>query len=366
MLKSDYIVGGVVQFSHFSVKKFLMSDRLAMSTNSNSRYHIAFEDANTLFASTSLSVLLRDSINKNRAAPAPLVQYAAEHWVAHAQVGSVASRIRDGMQCLFDPHKPYFSAWTMQYNVYPFHWAPLTDTKIQREAKPLYYAAFCGFHDLVEPLASKYPQYTNAIYGKAGTALHSASHAGHVQVVRALLKCGAEVGARGVKNKSPLMLASLEGHLDIVQCLLDHGADANLKGDYLYTPLGHATENCHLETVQTLLAHGSDVNFKNNDGHTPLYQALWDGDSKPDFPRLVRLLLEHGTNPNARDNERRISLHLVSSSYLQLPLKLEVARILLSRGADVYAEDSEGRTPAQFALARGQAELAHLSEFCSK
>ena len=174
------IVGGVVQFSHFSVKEFLMSDRLAVSTNSNSRYHIAFEDANTLLASTSLSVLLCDSINKNRAAPAPLVQYAAEHWVAHAQVGSVASRIRDGMQCLFDPHKPYFSAWTMQYNVYPFHWAPLTDTKIQREAKPLYYAAFCGFHDLVEHLASKYPQYTNAIHGKAGTVLHSASHAGHV------------------------------------------------------------------------------------------------------------------------------------------------------------------------------------------
>ena len=52
---------------------------------------------------------------------------------------------------------------------------------------------------------------------------------------------------------------------------------------------------------------------------------------------------------------------------LELPLRLEVARILLSHGADVDAEDEEGMTPAQVALARGQAELAQLfSEYCSK
>ena len=183
---------------------------------------------------------------------------------------------------------------------------------MQLEAAPLYYAAFCGFHELVEHLASKYPQYTNAICGNAGTALHSASYAGHVQVVRTLLKCGAEVDARGVWNQSPLILASFKGHLDIVQCLLDHGADVNLQGDHYNTALSHATVIGHLEIVRTLLAHSADVNFRDNNGWTPLYGAFWYGLSKGDCPRLVRLLLEHGANPNARDNKGRTSLHLVS------------------------------------------------------
>ncbi|KAH9175533.1 hypothetical protein EDB89DRAFT_1882677, partial [Lactarius sanguifluus] len=47
----------VVQFSHFSVKEFLMSDRLSTPTKDLSRFHIVPEDANTLIAKACLSVL---------------------------------------------------------------------------------------------------------------------------------------------------------------------------------------------------------------------------------------------------------------------------------------------------------------------
>jgi hypothetical protein len=115
---------GVVQFSHFSVKEFLMSDRLAMSTNAISRYHIVSEDANTLFAKACLSVLLRDPVDESDATIDPLALYAASNWVAHAQVGRVVSRVRDGIQRLFDPDKPYFSAWVKLNDIYHHHWSP--------------------------------------------------------------------------------------------------------------------------------------------------------------------------------------------------------------------------------------------------
>jgi ankyrin repeat protein len=358
---------GVVQFSHFSVKEFLMSDRLAMSTNPISRYHIVFEDANTVLTKACLGVLLRDPIDENDSTTDPLAVYAASNWVTHAQVGDVASRVLEGMQCLFDPDKSYFSAWVKLSDIYHHRWAPPIETKIQQEAAPLYYAAYCGFHELIEHLASKYPQYTNAISGNAGTALHSASYTGHVRVVRSLLKCGAEVDSRGVWNQSPLIIASSEGHLNIVQCLTDHGADVNLQDDHSNTPLRYAAVLGNLEMVRTLLAHGADVNFQDDDGWTPLYGAFWYAHAKGNCPRLVRLLLEHGADPNARDNKRRMSLHLISSSRLELSLKLEVARILLSHGADVDAEEEEGMTPAQVASARGEAELVQLfSENCFK
>ncbi|KAF8273045.1 ankyrin repeat-containing domain protein [Lactarius quietus] len=295
----------VVQFSHFSVKEFLLSDRLAKSTKDTSRYHIAFENANTLIARACLGVLLRDPVNDNDAATGPLARYAAEHWVSHAKVENVASRIRNGMESLFDPDQPYFSAWVKLYDVNNQGGSPGLEDKIQPGAAPLYYAAFIGFPEIVEHVALKYPQYTNAISGQAGTALHSASDAGHVEVVRSLIKCGANVDARGVRDMSSLHLASFKGHFDVVQCLLDHGADANFQEDYHKTPLLFAAAYGHLEIVRVLLEHNVDANFQDSEGRTPLHRILWWGDSEGDYPQIVRLLLQHGANPNARDNERR-------------------------------------------------------------
>ncbi|KAF8261137.1 hypothetical protein EI94DRAFT_1705763 [Lactarius quietus] len=85
IVTSDYDYP-VVQFSHFSVKEFLMSDRL--STKDISRYHIILEDANTLLASACLGVLLQGPVDENGAATAPLARYATENWVSHAQRGA--------------------------------------------------------------------------------------------------------------------------------------------------------------------------------------------------------------------------------------------------------------------------------------
>ena len=356
--------GSVVQFSHFSVKEFLMSDRLSTLSNDISQYHIVLEDANTLIASACLSVLLPDPIDKSGVATAPLAYYAAEHWVSHAQVENVASRIRNGMEYLFDADRPYFSAWLNLYNIDNRGWPK--DLEVQQGASPLYYAALCGFHEIVEDILLKSPTYANAICGSAGTALHAASDIGHVRVVRSLLKCGVDVNARGYWGLSPLQLASVKGHLNVVLCLLDRGAAVIFQDVYQRTPLVHAIVGGNHEIVRTLLERNADVNSRDKHGFTVMHWFFrWDN-SKGDFPEIARLLLKHGANPNARDNNRRTPLHLVSSWSL-VSFRLEVARLLLAHGADVGAEDVEGKTPLQCALASDQTELARLfSEYCSK
>ena len=370
----------IVQFSHFSVKEFLMSDRVTTLSKDISRYHIVLEDANTLIAKACLGILLRDPVDENGAAPGPLTEYAARYWVTHARVKDVTSRIRDGMECLFDPDRPYLSAWVELYEVNLVKWGSDPQFEIQPEAAPLYYAALCGFPEMVEQLSLKYPQYVNAIGGNAGTALHSASYHGHVEVVRSLLKCGVNVDARGRWSLSPLQFALTDAHLNVVRCLLDHGADSNFHADDHVTPLHQAAEEGNLEIVRVLLEHNADVSSQNKDGQTPMHSLFVYGDDpKGDYPQIVPFLLEHGANPNARDNKRRTPLHLVSSSEeeeeeeefsseLAVPSwRLEVARILLMHGADVEAEDEKGRTPMQVALAKGRAELVQLlSEYSSK
>ena len=359
----------VVQFSHFSVKEFLLSDRLATSAKDISRYHIALEDANTLIAKACLGFLLRDPGDESDTATVPLAGYAAVHWVAHARVENVASRIRDGMVSLFDPGRPYFSAWVKLYDVDNTEWVSGLESKVQPAAAPLFYAAICGFHEIVEHLALNHPHYVNAISGGGGTALHSASHAGHVEVVRLLLKCGADVDALGIVGLSPLQYASIHGYLDVVQCLLDHGADANFQSDDRMTPLSIAADMGHLEVVRMLLEHNADIHSPDKDGLTPLHSVISNRypHRQSNHPQMVRFLLDHGANPNARDNKRRTPLHLVMSPSLALSFRLEIAQILLAHGAAVDAEDEEGMTPLQVASAKKEGEMVQfLSEYCTE
>ncbi|KAH9073586.1 hypothetical protein EDB83DRAFT_83958 [Lactarius deliciosus] len=324
----------VVQFSHFSVKEFLMSDRLATSTGDISQYHISLEDAHTVLARACLGVLLRDPNVENdaKSAPGPLAQYAAEHWVTHARVENVASRVRDGMKQLFDSDRPYFEAWVKLHDVdtdYDYGKPDAEDMK--PGARPLYYAALCGFHELVEQLIlKKHPQHASAQVGCFGTALHSASFAGHLQIVRSFLRNGVDVDVRDHWNGSPLQWASIRGHCDVVQCLLDHGADVNLQDVHHETPLFFAARDGHLDVVRVLLEHNANVHSRGTDGQTPLHYAIQDAGhtSKGDYSRIMQLLLEHG--------------------------------------ADVGAKDKSGRTPLQLALEQKKSEIARLlSEFRS-
>src|SRR5712672_4476703 len=108
----------VVQFSHFSVKEYLTSERLATSSQDVSRYHIALETAHTILAQACVSVLLQlgDDNEHDDVESGPLAGYAAEYWVRHAKFEDVVSCVK-GMEYLFDLDKPYFAAWLRLHDI---------------------------------------------------------------------------------------------------------------------------------------------------------------------------------------------------------------------------------------------------------
>ena len=354
----------VVQFSHFSVKEFLMSDRLTTSTRDISQYHISLTDAHTVLAQACLGLLLRDPNPDvpNGTDITPLAEYAAEHWVAHVQVENVASRVRGGMEILFDLDKPYFESWVLLHDFDSRYFEGMANP--ESGARPLYYAALCGLRELVEHLILRYPQYASTWGGSLGTALHSASFEGHLQVMRSLLRHNVGVDVRGYANRTPLLFASMYGDRDVVQCLLDHGADVDSQDDEHNTPLNWAAYYGRSDVVRVLLEHNADVNSKDNEGLTPLHDAIQFYDPTGGHPQVVRLLLEHGANPNAQNSDRGTPLHWVAMG--ELESDLDVARILLEHGADVDVEDMDGRTPFQMAWAHGEVEMLRLfSEYRS-
>ena len=351
----------IVQFSHFSVKEFLMSDRLATSRGDISQYHISLLDAHTMLARASLAVLLRDPDVNGHIDGAVLAGYAAEHWTTHARVENIASQLRDAMEDIFDPDKPYFEAWVQLYNIDIEH-RHLFENMPDSEpgARPLYYAAFYGFLELVEQLVLKYPQYASARGGVCGTALHSASYKGHLQVVRYLLRHGVDVNVRDSGKDTPFLLASWQGYSDVAQCLLEHGADVELRDQLDNTPLNLAARYGQFDAVRFLLEHNADFNPPDRNGWTPLHNSIMGRGLNADRPKIARLLLKYGANPNARAHDLRTPLHLASMR----TDSLDILRILLEHGADLYAEDRDGKTPLQLSL-DGGGEFEEVTQLLS-
>ena len=308
----------VVQFSHFSVKEFLTSPRLADSSGDASRYHVSLGPAHTILAQTCIGVLLRldDRVDEHsRRTNFPLAEYAAEHWVKHAQFEKVSSRIQKGMENLFNPDRPHFAAWRILHDVDTepsyestfFIFGPVEDW----DPTPLYYAALCGFHDLAEHLIVHHPQYVNARGGRYYiTPLVSALAGNYFQIAQLLLQHGADVDVRGAWGWTPLLSASLRGNTQVVEWLLNHGADAIARLSNGLTPLHLAASRGHLQVARILLEHKADINAQTLEGHTPLHQASLSGSL--DVAELLLGLVGHGVDVNARDNAHSTPLHLAS------------------------------------------------------
>ena len=187
----------VVQFSDRSVEEFLTSNRLASSTGQLPSYHILPGPAHTILAQVCLGLLIHldDSDDKKSARGSPLADYAAQNWIAHTQFEDVASSVEYGMISLFDPNMPHFAAWLSLYDIDTGSGGKLP-SKIP---SPMYYAALCGFHGLVQHIINEYPQDVNAFGGSYGFPLIAALCRNHFLVAELLLEHGGSFDAQDVK-----------------------------------------------------------------------------------------------------------------------------------------------------------------------
>lgn len=68
------------------------------------------------------------------------------------------------------------------------------------------------------------------------TALHLAAIKGNSKIIGELIKRGAAVDARDIKQRTALHLASNNGHLEAMKSLLDAGADVNATSNWAARP----------------------------------------------------------------------------------------------------------------------------------
>ena len=358
----------IVQFSHYSVKEFLTSERLAKSDKGDlCQYYISPKPAHTILAQTCLGTLLQPDIHiQDIIDNFPLINYAAQNWFHHARCDGVASQIQDGMERLFDPDRKHFAVWVSLHDIED-------NSRVYRspnppEPSPLYYATLCGFASLVKYLITTCRQDPNKSHGglHAETPVHAAVFLRHTAIAQFLLEHTADVNARDSCNSTPLHKASEGGNYETVQLLLSHRADVHVLDYWGYSPLQRAFQYQKFDAMKLLVNVGGDVNVRNGFNSTLLHKASGIGnldvmqfllshdadvnvlDHWGDYPLhkafryhdAVELLVSRGVDVNIRNMSHSTPLHEASGIGI-----LDVMQLLLSRGADINVLDHWGDSP---------------------
>jgi ankyrin repeat protein len=346
----------VIQFSHFSVKEYLTSGRIADGRRV-SRYHVPLEPAHLFVAQSCLSILLQldKYLTKQSINEFPLARYAGRYWASHAKFGDVASQAEDLMKRLFHPDYHYFANWLWVYDTISEQSMESEDPSCP-ELSPLHYAAQHGFHQVAEWLMTTCSQDADESNHEFSTPLHIACRVGQFAVAQVLLAHNADVNAGDVDNLTPLHFASWYGHSQVAQLLIDRGADVNAKSWLNETPLCLVSEGGgNVEVAQMLLEHGADLNARSILGWDTLHMALHNGNHPNGHQDLAKLLLKHGADPNSAGAQGQTPLHVAAQRGY-----LEVTQRLLELDVNVNPLDNRGRTPLQLALQNSQEEVARL------
>ena len=349
-------IGNVIQFSHFSVKEFLTSPRLAESSDIiTRRYHISMTPAHTLAAQACLGLLLhldKDVITRDSLKEFCLAVYAAEHWADHVQLGDVSRSMEDGMKQLLDPGKPHLAAciWIHDPGLPVWEQVSRTERPLLLRNSPLHYATLWRLPSMVEFLIIEHLLDVNsrgfASSDDSATPLDQEFDAEHIKGVSFLPKCDANVTIEDERGVTPLHSASGMGDRKIAGILLERGADVAAQDQSKGTPLHWASRGGHMEMAIMLIERGADVTAQSFHRETPLHLAAQSGRVE-----VAGLLIERGADVAAQ-SVWGTPLHVAAHSG-----QVKVVRLLINRGADVAAQTENGDTPLHNAMWTAEEDL---------
>lgn len=180
------------------------------------------------------------------------------------------------------------------------------------------------------------------------TPLINASKQGSEDIVRYLVSNGSSIEHREMGGWTAVMWACYKGHADVVQFLLNEGACSNVYDAYHVSCLIWAAGRGHHEVVQHLIASGAKLNTGDKYGTTPL---VWS--SRKGHTYIVKSLLEAGANVDTAGMYSWTALIVAAKGNF-----VDIVSLVLEYKPNVNALDKDGCTALTISCKEGFTEIA--------
>ena len=259
-----------ITLAHYSVKEYLISDRIKQSGD---QFFAINPTTSHAFIAESCLHYIMQYVNFSTtlgAWPAdlqtlPLLDYTARYWSTH--INSMPQDDQMALNSLVLKlllSAPYLPKW------------------LQVHARTNIISAFHRSRPL---------EFENI---KVEQTLFYAVDLGLVHVTQELLDRGSDPNAKDDYGETALHRVAINGNKPIALMLLKSGASVDAVNGYCQTPLHWAAWSENYEMVDMLLAWGADINAPNGGGETALHYAA------SDHPKMLKFLLHEGAYHGVR------------------------------------------------------------------
>jgi ankyrin repeat protein len=343
----------VVALAHYSVKEYLLSDRIWKG--SAARYGMQDIACHDNIAKGCLGYLLQfqgtQLLTQETAENFKLAKYCAEFWMKHAQGTKEQAEgfSQAAMDLLLGKSDVYLN-WLRIHDP-DNSWRGGSDFKkdLASVSVPLYYASRFGLRKIVKLLLDRGAD-VNVQGGDYGNALQAAAFIGHKEMVELLVSKGADVNLQGGHYGNTLQAAACRGHKETVELLVSKGADVNLQGGVYGNALCAAADRGHKEIVELLISKGADVNLQGGFYGNALQAAVDRGHKE-----IVDLLISKGADVNLQGGFYGNALQAAVDRGHK-----EIVDLLVSKGADVNLQGGHYGNALQAAAAGSHKETVEL------
>ena len=213
--------------------------------------------------------------------------------------------------------------------------------------------------------------------------LHSAERDSNVTEMKLTLPRGFSVDSRNATGRTPLMNAALNGNVQVVKSVIKRGADPSLMDNRGWNTLHCAAQGGDTDIISLIHTHLPNIDSKTREGDTPLMLAALNGKL-----RAVKWFLERGATVACEEKRGWNILHhaaqggdtdIISLIHTHLPNidsktregdtplmlaalngKLRAVKWFLERGATVACEEKRGWNILHHAAQGGDTDIISL------
>lgn len=334
-----------VRFTHFSVKEYLISDRLKPELRQQMQVSVSRTSLATICVAYLLSIS-QDMPKSRSKKEFPFARYSAQSWLSHAGGQRTTDKGLHDMVIRFLLHREAaYRKWSRLYGPDASHRISYDELREYGVgAIALHYSCLHGLSPVVETLLARSVD-VNAFGGRYFSPLNAAAARGHLQIVQSLLGHGAKADLRGRYDQTALTSAVSNGHVGIARCLLDYGADANTIDVMRESVLGVACEKGDLKMTAMLIERGASIEHP-----SALAAACSRGQTE-----VAHYLLKRGADIHGLSHLKRGSLSAAARYG-----SLETVSLLLDAGAGLTRQPKEADGPISCAATQGHWDVVQF------